>query len=420
VPVPGEQDAAELRAAARSGLMALIGREDGPPLSPPPGLVRRMDAVARSVQQWSDRAGAAVDVGWADLVTVRARLLGMRRRGRTSANETCRLLPATDGFVAVNLARPEDRAAVAAVVEGDPAADPWTALESALATHTAAHVMARCRLLGVPAAPLGSPRAAAPACAAHPMWAPRAPRSLAELRVVDLSSMWAGPLTAHLLARAGARVVKVESASRPDGLRAVPALYRTLHDDDQPLVTLDLTSSRGRDELRRLVTEADVVIESSRPRALEQLGIAPADLDGPPGKIWIGITGYGRSDERREWVAFGDDAAVAGGLVAWEAEGAPVFCGDALADPVTGMIAAAAAFEALAGGGGVLLDVALEGCAASLAPDTPALSHPASPHADGWAVEVEGQTIPVRDRAAEAQASNTTRPATTVARTGGG
>jgi hypothetical protein len=65
-------------------------------------------------------------------------------------------------------------------------------------------------------------------------------------------------------------------------------------------------------------------------------------------------------------VAWGDDAAVAGGLVA-DDQGRPAFLGDAVADPVTGMAAAAAVFDAVAKGGGVLLDVAMAGCAAAVA-----------------------------------------------------
>jgi hypothetical protein len=68
-------------------------------------------------------------------------------------------------------------------------------------------------------------------------------------------------------------------------------------------------------------------------------------------------------------VAFGDDAAVSGGLVAWDG-GRPFFCADAVADPATGLVAAAACLDALASGGRWLLDVALAGVAAHLAGPT--------------------------------------------------
>ena len=124
-----------------------------------------------------------------------------------------------------------------------------------------------------------------------------------------------------------------------------------------------------------LVARADVVIESSRPRALEQLGIdaAAAVASGPT--VWVSITGHGRTGAARNRVGFGDDAAVAGGLVSWTsaAVGAgvdPCFCADAVADPCSGLVAAAAAVAALAAGGRWLVDVALSGVAARLAGPT--------------------------------------------------
>lgn len=155
-------------------------------------------------------------------------------------------------------------------------------------------------------------------------------------------------------------MVKVESATRPDGARrGSPAFYRWLHDDHENLV-LDFASGA----LAEVVAEADVVIEASRPRALRRLGVcAERFLAARPGRVWVGVTGYGRDDDR---IAFGDDAAVAGGLTGLDAQGAPTFLGDALADPVTGVFAARAAARSLAQGGGELLCVSMAACAASL------------------------------------------------------
>jgi crotonobetainyl-CoA:carnitine CoA-transferase CaiB-like acyl-CoA transferase len=101
------------------------------------------------------------------------------------------------------------------------------------------------------------------------------------------------------------------------------------------------------------------VVESARPRALLQLGIdAAAMVEQVPGLTWVSITGYGRAEPGGSWVAFGDDAAVAAGLTI--ATGAtPLFCGDAIADPLTGLLAAVAALESWRAGGGTLVDVAL-------------------------------------------------------------
>lgn len=395
-----ERDA-ERRAVAASGLMALTGHPDGPPLAPPSALVRGLDAVVADIALWSAEVGHRVDADWADILTTRARILGLHRGGTTSANGTCRLMRAVDGWIAVNLARPEDRQALPAVIERPCGRDPWETLAKFAADTPADHVVERARLVGVPAARLGRPGSAkaGPPLTSTPTWPSSGPRAVSELRVVDLSSMWAGPLATSLLARAGARVVKVESASRPDGARAHPAFYRTLHPEGQEVQMLDLDSASGRARLRMHVEEADVVVESSRPRALEQLGAAPATVAGPPGKVWLSITGYGRRAPGCDWVAFGDDAAVAGGLVSWEEPGRPVFCGDAIADPVTGLSAAAALLHAVAQGGGALLDVSMARCAASLA----------------------GDELPGRDPGPAPQPARwTTRPATTVAATPSG
>jgi crotonobetainyl-CoA:carnitine CoA-transferase CaiB-like acyl-CoA transferase len=82
--------------------------------------------------------------------------------------------------------------------------------------------------------------------------------------------------------------------------------------------------------------------------------------------VWLSITGYGRDASVRERVAFGDDAAVAGGLVADAGDG-PCFVADAVADPLTGVVSAGAVRDALHAGTRVLLDVALARVAAHVA-----------------------------------------------------
>jgi crotonobetainyl-CoA:carnitine CoA-transferase CaiB-like acyl-CoA transferase len=195
-------------------------------------------------------------------------------------------------------------------------------------------------------------------------------QDLRDVLVVDLSALWAGPLCGALLAEAGARVVKVESTARPDGARSGPAAFFDLLNHRKRSVALDLRARDGVQALRELLQAADVVIEASRPRALEQLGIDADELLATAGpRVWVSITGHGRTAPQRDWVAFGDDAAVAGGLVAWDDDG-PCFCADAVADPATGLVAAAAALDALATGGRWLLDVALARVAAHLAGPT--------------------------------------------------
>src|SRR5262249_16693368 len=158
-----------------------------------------------------------------------------------------------------------------------------------------------------------------------------------------------------MLQLAGARIVKVEDVRRPDGARHISAFFDLMHGGQQS-VALDFGTASGRSALRELIRQANVLIEASRPRALRQLG-ADADsfdLDGRP-QVWISITGYGRQEPAASRVAFGDDAAVAGSLVAWDQE-QPMFCADAVADPISGLEAAAHSLEMLVHGHAGLLE----------------------------------------------------------------
>ena len=175
--------------------------------------------------------------------------------------------------------------------------------------------------------------------------------ALRGLIVLDLAALWAGPLCAAVLGQLGARVIKVESTGRPDGGRHDPAMFESLHADNE-FETVELESAAGRARLAALLAAADVVIEGSRPRALEQLGIdARAVLAGGRTRVWVSITAHGRSGVRARRVGFGDDVAAAGGLVGWVGDAdrrRPVFFADAAADPLSGLTAAAAAVIVLA------------------------------------------------------------------------
>ncbi len=166
----------------------------------------------------------------------------------------------------------------------------------------------------------------------------------------------------------GADVVKIESTARADPTRAsMPEFYRQLNGSKRER-QLDLADEAGRSQLREEITRADVLITSARPRAFDGLGLSPASVFAAnPALVWIAITGHGWTGGNAERVAFGDDAAAAGGLVRWTPDGTPHFLGDALSDPVTGLIAAADGLRALAAGGGVLIDCAMARCAAATA-----------------------------------------------------
>ncbi|MGV0836772.1 CoA transferase [Mycolicibacterium thermoresistibile] len=323
----------------------------------PPAVLARAHGIA---EQYRAATGVAVDAE--ELLTGRAALLGFTANGRISAGGATRLLSAADGWCALTLSRDDDIAAVPALVESDADPDdPWPAVTAWVASRPAAEAIARARLLGLPAAVLGETSASPPVL--RRLGSPTGSRSARGLLVADLSSMWAGPLCGQLLLRASATVVKVESAARPDGTRSGPPAFFDWMNSGK--LSYSVSFERPA-EVRALLTVADVVIEGSRPAALIRRGLGPDDIPGRAGRVWIRISGHGTSGERADWVAFGDDAAVSGGLVATTADG-PMFCGDAIADPLTGLHAALATVESLQRGGGELIEISMAATAAGYA-----------------------------------------------------
>jgi crotonobetainyl-CoA:carnitine CoA-transferase CaiB-like acyl-CoA transferase len=118
-----------------------------------------------------------------------------------------------------------------------------------------------------------------------------APRLAAEqlpfhgLRVLDLTTFWAGPSCTHFLAMLGADVIHVESTGKPDGTRLIAGIpvtednwwekspiFSALNTNKKGL-TLDLQTSTGRDLLRRFIATSDVIVENFTPRVLDQIGL---------------------------------------------------------------------------------------------------------------------------------------------------
>jgi hypothetical protein len=365
---------------AASGAMSLTGPPEHP-LVAPAGVVEAIAAI-----------GAAAGVDALALLGERAACAGLVRGGEVSCGGLARLLRARDGWLAVNLPRPDDWADVPAWLEHRVEPGGWDEVAAAVAARGERELTARARVLGLPVAAVGSVSAAGPAVRAERV-APAPPADVAGALVVDLSSLWAGPLCGQLLQLAGARVVKVESVGRPDGARRGSAAFYDLLHGGQESVALDFTSTSGREALAALVAAGDVVIEGSRPRALRQLGIDRAEiLWHGRARAWVSITGYGASGDDAQRVAFGDDAAAAGGLVARHA-GRPCFVADAVADPLTGMTAAAATIAAF-GSGRWLLDVPLARVAAAVA----------ARGGDGWRPGRDVDAAPPRARAAAGRA----------------
>lgn len=333
-----------------SGIPALTGHRDGPPLVPP-------GSAATVARRYTDRiaaiSGGRVRLDGARLLAERAAFTGFRRGGTISAGRHCRLLPTADGWAAVSCARPDDPVLLGALVCAEIGDDPWPAVADWLATHTGAELAERAELLGVAAGPIEAVGPEVPE--------PLGPRPVAGLRVVDFSALWAGPLCAHLLGLAGARVIKVETPVRPDGARrGNPEFYRLLHGGHESVV-LDPGAGSQRRALRELVESADIVIEASRPRALAGFGLDAAEFV-ESGGTWISITAHGRASNR---IGFGDDIAATAGLVARPDGRTPLFVGDAIADPLTGLTAAVLAMSAPADGSGRLWDIPMSAVVAA-------------------------------------------------------
>jgi crotonobetainyl-CoA:carnitine CoA-transferase CaiB-like acyl-CoA transferase len=370
---------------AASGAMALTGHPDGPPLVVPGPASALRDALGQL-----QALAPSVALPGVELLGERAAIAGLSRRGRTSPGGGTRLLDARDGLVAISLARADDLAAVPALVEDPATDDPWAAVTGWLARTPAVEAVARAQLLGIPAATPSPSTATSYDVVGAPL-SGRPAREGAPL-VVDLSALWAGPLCAHLLQLAGARVVTVESTRRPDGSRRGPKAFRDLLRAGTESVALDFGTADGVRALRRLLERADVVIEGSRPRALQQLGIEAAEVVAAPGdRTWVSITAYRRSGPWSDRVGFGDDVSVAAGVLA----PGPVLAGDALGDPLAGAHAAVAALTGFRVGGSRVVGVALHDVL-SAARQTP-VDVPVQWEGGRWMVETGAGPVAVAD-----------------------
>ncbi|GAA4213450.1 CaiB/BaiF CoA transferase family protein [Actinocatenispora rupis] len=195
---------------------------------------------------------------------------------------------------------------------------------------------------------------------------------LAGLRVVDASTLFAGPLTAMHLGDMGADVVKVEHPRRPDPARGHgPARdghnlwYKTLGRNKRA-VTADLSSDGGRDVFRRLAATADVVVENFRPDTLERWGLGYDVLAADnPGLVLARITGFGQLGPYRRRPGFGTLAEAMSGFAAMTGapDGPPTLPPFGLADGITSLAAAYAVTTALLArhttGRGQVVDLAI-------------------------------------------------------------
>lgn len=193
---------------------------------------------------------------------------------------------------------------------------------------------------------------------------------LADLRVIDLSTVLAGPGCARHLADFGADVIKVERPGSGDTMRAMgwrdPAddvtLFWKLVGRGKRSIVLDLATDEGRHDLRRLVATADVLVENLRPGKLEALGLVPAELlAAHPRLVITRVTGFGQDGPYANRPGFATLAEAMSGFAAvnGEPDGAPLLPPIALTDEVTAIVAAFATMVAVHSGVGQVVDANL-------------------------------------------------------------
>jgi len=192
---------------------------------------------------------------------------------------------------------------------------------------------------------------------------------LAGLRVLDISTVLAGPNCARYLADFGADVIKVE---RPggDGLRDMAwrdprdgvGLWWKLVNRNKRAVVLDLKDDADREVFMRLVGEAHVLVENSRPGTMERIGLGPdLLLEQQPSLVITRVSGFGQTGPYAQRPGFATIAEAMSGFAALngEPDGAPLLPPIALTDEVTGLAAAFATMVALHSEVGQVVDASL-------------------------------------------------------------
>jgi crotonobetainyl-CoA:carnitine CoA-transferase CaiB-like acyl-CoA transferase len=199
-----------------------------------------------------------------------------------------------------------------------------------------------------------------------------APGPLAGIRVLDLGTVYAAPITAMMLGDFGADVLKIEHP-RGDPARSHGyskdghGLWWKVIARNKRAITLNLSHPDGRELLERLVADADVVVENFRPGVMEKWGLGPGRLhEINPGLVILRVTGFGQFGPYAKRRAFGTLAEAMTGFAhqTGQPDGPPTLPPFGLADGVTGLAGTIAVLLALFrrttnGGQGQVLDVSL-------------------------------------------------------------
>jgi crotonobetainyl-CoA:carnitine CoA-transferase CaiB-like acyl-CoA transferase len=193
---------------------------------------------------------------------------------------------------------------------------------------------------------------------------------LSDIRVLDISTVLAGPNCARYFADFGADVIKVERPDTGDSLRGMAwrdprdgsGLWWKLVNRNKRNIALDLKNTDDRELFLQLLDDANVLVENFRPGTLERLDLHPDMLIARnPKLVVVRVSGFGQDGPYAKRPGFASIAESMAGLAAisGEPDGPPMLPAIALTDEVTGITAAFAAMVALHSGVGQVVDVNL-------------------------------------------------------------
>lgn len=200
-----------------------------------------------------------------------------------------------------------------------------------------------------------------------------ATKPLEGVKVLELGSLIAGPFCTRILGEFGARVIKIEPPDGGDPLRQWRKMYQGtslwwyVQARNKQSITVNLKHPEGVEIVRKLVAEADVVVENFRPGVLEKLGLGWDVLSAiNPGLVMVRLSGFGQTGPYRDQPGFGAIGESMGGLryVTGYPDRPPVKTGVSIGDSIAALWAAIGALMALRhreinGGKGQVVDVAL-------------------------------------------------------------
>ncbi|WP_434770906.1 CaiB/BaiF CoA transferase family protein [Pseudomonas entomophila] len=198
-------------------------------------------------------------------------------------------------------------------------------------------------------------------------------KPLAGLKVVELGTLIAGPFASRICAEFGADVVKIESPDGGDPLRKWRKLYEGtslwwfVQARNKQSLTLDLKHPEGLDVLKRLLADADILIENFRPGVLEKLGLGWEVLHAlNPRLVMVRLSGFGQTGPMKDQPGFGAVGESMGGLryITGFEDRPPVRTGISIGDSIAALWGVIGALMALRhrdvnGGQGQVVDVAL-------------------------------------------------------------